>query len=1096
MYTANNFIAPFLSTSRTVRLLYPNGKISFTLIVCNYQKSSVSGNFLNIILEDATKEYKLEFVSNSEAKSAFISLKQAIDTLTPNCSGVIGGAVSPNGRFGIEDNYGIQTRSIGMQNYLLEVFDASTISFRTKTTNPLINTNFFINSEEVKLENLNLKIGEINNGLLLGKNNGKPFIKFSLPNGSVIFKPADLSNGSFDIVIPNYASGNVTLPLSVNGIVADVNGNINLAAAGNSDWNSTSGVGFILNKPNLALVATTGSYNDLINLPTLPTRASIRSLFAVTNIGTGNATYNSTTGVINIPSPVGSGGTGGTLNRFGIEDATSDVNRFIDFNNKNITLNNVNTFALSYSKNFTANKLELLALNIIDPTLGYKHDIYVNASTSSFSRSDGLANGAGGGLQQYIDSVYNNISLESHNTNSVNRQTFTLHQDKTVYENFANGSNIKVNFPRPLVTEQYFATSVNGNYADSTGNVSITGGGGGSAGIVTITYADLITAITGSTLVPGQQYLLSDYATIHYIVDGNGNQYTDTIITGVNEPLLVTASSNNTIDKEAKSALHPEDIIHYDPKPTKWLSDTSFSITGVQHITYISLSGRTGTGTANITIGTITRLMTFNTNLNTTTQDFVNSWASDYLAIGIAINNYGILYAVGVTTAIAPFEMSIQPLTGDLNGTVTLAQIGSAGGTLPNFKGVIYFRHDTVLDNYMGYDFRNVKFRRWKTNCTAWDSTTTFSKDSFINYSGFIYKSSKNTNINNIPPNQIDWWIPVLDLSLTEYWNSRSDNNNSIPSDSNSFIDVKTFAEGLNTATYERCCRANHFESFKDDYDNYDISGTLLSNNVFFLQDNNYYLVYSNQFGAENYNNTFGRYVYYNKIGNYFNSNTVLDGFTNNTIGNSFNNNTIGRNFYNNTIGNNYYNNTIGSYFLENNIGNSFAQNNINTSFNNNIIGNVFSSNSIGNYFSANTAASNFSNNTIGGSFQYNTAGSLFVGNTIGDGFQYSTVANYFANNILGNYSNYNTIGNYFNSNNIGDSFIYNNIENGFASNIAGNYFQYNNFLISSTYNINFTTATLVYQQHNKTIFKNSDNILRLSYYNASDVLTISNPTD
>jgi len=38
----------------------------------------------------------------------------------------------------------------------------------------------------------------------------------------------------------------------------------------NSDWNSNSGVSQILNKPSLATVATSGSYNDLSNKPTIP----------------------------------------------------------------------------------------------------------------------------------------------------------------------------------------------------------------------------------------------------------------------------------------------------------------------------------------------------------------------------------------------------------------------------------------------------------------------------------------------------------------------------------------------------------------------------------------------------------------------------------------------------------------------------------------------------------------------------------------------------------------------------------------------------------------------------------------------------------
>ena len=42
------------------------------------------------------------------------------------------------------------------------------------------------------------------------------------------------------------------------------------AAQVNSDWNASSGVAEILNKPNLATVATSGDYDDLQNKPTIP----------------------------------------------------------------------------------------------------------------------------------------------------------------------------------------------------------------------------------------------------------------------------------------------------------------------------------------------------------------------------------------------------------------------------------------------------------------------------------------------------------------------------------------------------------------------------------------------------------------------------------------------------------------------------------------------------------------------------------------------------------------------------------------------------------------------------------------------------------
>lgn len=49
------------------------------------------------------------------------------------------------------------------------------------------------------------------------------------------------------------------------------------AAQVNSDWNATTGVARILNKPTLATVATSGSYTDLTNLPTIPVTNNINA---------------------------------------------------------------------------------------------------------------------------------------------------------------------------------------------------------------------------------------------------------------------------------------------------------------------------------------------------------------------------------------------------------------------------------------------------------------------------------------------------------------------------------------------------------------------------------------------------------------------------------------------------------------------------------------------------------------------------------------------------------------------------------------------------------------------------------------------------
>ena len=83
----------------------------------------------------------------------------------------------------------------------------------------------------------------------------------------------------------------------------------------------------------------------------------------------------------------------------------------------------------------------------------------------------------------------------------------------------------------------------------------------------------------------------------------------------------------------------------------------------------------------------------------------------------------------------------------------------------------------------------------------------------------------------------------------------------------------------------------------------------------------------ANNIGNSFYNNTCLGYFSYNTIGSDFYSNTIGDGFgfgystsQGNVIGNYFYNNTIGEYFYNNTIADGFYNNQVYDYFQMNNI--------------------------------------------------------------------------------------------------------------------------------------------------------------------------------
>ena len=79
-------------------------------------------------------------------------------------------------------------------------------------------------------------------------------------------KTSDLQNDSNFVVASSLAT------VATSGSYADLSNKPTIPAAQvNSDWNASSGVAEILNKPSLATVATSGAYSDLTGKPTIPT---------------------------------------------------------------------------------------------------------------------------------------------------------------------------------------------------------------------------------------------------------------------------------------------------------------------------------------------------------------------------------------------------------------------------------------------------------------------------------------------------------------------------------------------------------------------------------------------------------------------------------------------------------------------------------------------------------------------------------------------------------------------------------------------------------------------------------------------------------
>lgn len=312
--------------------------------------------------------------------------------------------------------------------------------------------------------------------------------------------------------------------------------------------------------------------------------------------------------------------------------------------------------------------------------------------------------------------------------------------------------------------------------------------------------------------------------------------------------------------------------------------------------------------------------------------------------------------------------------------------------------------------------------------------------------------------------------------------------------------------------------------------------GNSFNNNMVFddLRQN----VIGNDFGTNKIYRSFDE----NSIGNDFNGNNIYNSFVNNGVDNMFQSNTIGKSL---SIG--------GSSFLKNRIGTDVTQNKFFGYTSNNTIGDNFEYNEIDYNFSYNETGSNFRNNTIANDFGF--GGGVAQGNRIGNYFEDNTVGEYFYNNKISDVFNNNLTGDYFQSNDIqvqnlgGINFrqYYRAIEafsdnSGLSPSIPGTTGLYSGLTVSggsghdATFNVLVSGATVsdvslgdpgyqynsgdiltipyssfggnlgsnieitvgtvsgtpsVYGPYSCTVFKNSANVSRISYYDGSDTFNI-----
>jgi len=392
----------------------------------------------------------------------------------------------------------------------------------------------------------------------------------------------------------------------------------------------------------------------------------------------------------------------------------------------------------------------------------------------------------------------------------------------------------------------------------------------------------------------------------------------------------------------------------------------------------------------------------------------------------------------------------------DASGSYSWGTINN-NNAIPNFKGWVYRRIDHKLNIDIGWDWRNITVnccRPIVTGISLWTGNVNYSQYSVVRGTGSattgkLYYSIIANSGNNITNDYV--WVPVSD-----------------------------FVEG---DTYFSTDESFGFRAYN--------TGTLVNlppNTGTRIQQPTFTSTLTGQ-GAFSLRNCFDIKI----EGGY--SNVILgDSFYSNKIGSDFYSNTIGRDFSENTIGSDFRTNIIGESFASNHIGNFFFSNTLDNTFYNNNIGNGFDSNTIGLFFTNNTVANNFYSNTIARSFYSNTIASYFRTNVIAPYFENNTIGSFFYSDTIGRDFQANTIGSFFRNNTIGNSFYFDTIGNSFISNTIGNNFRRNTVEDDSSIGI-VTGATHIYTQYNTRIFRNSNLTVRLSYFNSSDQLVVTDPT-
>jgi hypothetical protein len=256
-----------------------------------------------------------------------------------------------------------------------------------------------------------------------------------------------------------------------------------------------------------------------------------------------------------------------------------------------------------------------------------------------------------------------------------------------------------------------------------------------------------------------------------------------------------------------------------------------------------------------------------------------------------------------------------------------------SGTPIAGLKGIITYREDTIQNVKTHYDFRNVKFRRWKVDLPTYDIATNYSKFSPIkDLSEHLYISRNDGNLGNALGDP--YWLLSQDLSsIGLYWSwlptAISFGSITIPVDSTDYVDVLTFGDYAYTG---------NIDIGLNEIDFLDLLGETITrlNNIVFKAKLVNLLFYNISIASGSDSTIYGE-CYWNKIGHYFKNNVIGIQFIQNILDDSIYSNLIADGFEYNEVKTNFTENSIGQAVQYNKFAQGFIGNLIGASSNYNI---------------------------------------------------------------------------------------------------------------------------------------------------------------